>query len=186
MVEKVGYANKQARIIVSLDREITLRRGELLYFYHEQSATLFKAKVDLAGKNSLELLLAGWPFLSEQRGDTRFEFVDIQYFLEVATYHQNQEQSKKHQVVLRNISVNGFAFSLSASRAQRFQVGDKITLRKIEKIEIPQPVEGRIMHVTPLGKALSKDESADFTKTILIGAKFDEPNLVMSEVLKHL
>lgn len=186
VIEDVRVVKNQNLIGARLSQPISIQSGEQLYFYQEASATLFKAFVTESNGRQIQLKISGWPFLAEKRDKPRFEFIDVQYFLEVQTYFQNLDKLIKHQVVMRNISMNGLAFTITAGRAQKFQVGDKIFLNKVEKIEMPTPVAGKIAHVTPLKRAVSDGEVAEFSKQVLVGVAFDEPNLIIEKVLKVL
>lgn len=188
-VTGLALAGKRTRIDVRLNRQLELGEGDTLYFYQEESGALFKTSVEKGSGYYVETRLAAWPFLLEKRKEARFEFFDTHYFLEISSYHENMDKTLSHQVELKNISVEGFAFSIGAGRAQRFQKGDKITLRKIEQTALPVPALGKVAHITPIREAKREsgsEGSAEFSRKVLIGVCFDEANNVILRTLDAL
>lgn len=185
-INRLVLDGKKSKMGISLDHAIQVAKGDTLYFYEEDSGALFKASVDSASGLQLEARLAGWPFLLEKRRDPRMEFGDVQYFLGISTFHQNMEKARKHEVALRNISAGGFAFTIGAGRAQRFQVGDKVLLSSIEGVRLPEPACGKIAHVSPLGMAIGSKDSVELGRQVLVGAGFDAPSAAISQTLSAL
>lgn len=179
---------RENNLIVSfkLDERLDDPIGKNLYFYCEKVHALFKGKVTRAGNKAIEVIVSGTPFLAEFRASPRFEFPNIQYFIEVSTYQEQKDNVRHHQVVLRNISPTGFAFTVSINRAQRFQKGNKIALTRIEKLDLPKTIVGKIAHVTVLESMVGDSTDPDFNRLIMVGAKFDIPSPIIGDVVSSL
>ncbi len=185
-IKLVFKKHKKIGLKVIVDDDLQDVGAENLYFYHEESASLFKGKIESIKNRSIEIIVEGNPFLSENRSVGRLEFQNVQYFMEVRTYRQSVDQFSNHRVTLKNISEAGIAFTIGAGRAFRFQRGDSISLTKVEKTVLPRPISGKIAHVTPLKVALGTGEFSEFSKAVLVGVQFEKASALIGEILKGL
>lgn len=185
-VKLIFRKRKKIGLKVQVDQDLPDNSPDYLYFYHEESASLFKGKIESAKGRIIETLIEGNPFLAENRKNARFEFSNVQYFLEVRTYRQSVDKFTNHRVTLKNISETGVAFTIGAGRAFRFQRGDTIAMTKVEKTVLPRPISGRIAHVTPLKTALGTGEFSEFSKAVLVGVQFDSASALIADILKGL
>lgn len=179
----VRLANKKVELKVRLDRKVEGAAGRSLYFYQEDAFVLFKCDILRTNVLEFEMEVAGKVFLLEKRARPRMEFENAQYFLQIATYKENQEKLSKSQVVLSNIGPFGFAFVVNATKAERFQVGDKIVLYRVESVQLPRPLLGSVVHTTVLGEPAARESGS---RRILIGSKFDEESPIIAKTMQAL
>ena len=73
-VSLVFKKHKKIGLKVQIDQDLPDNSPDYLYFYHEESASLFKGKIESIKDGAIETLIEGNPFLAENRANGRLEF----------------------------------------------------------------------------------------------------------------
>jgi hypothetical protein len=181
LIDSVSFLDDDLFLNIVLDDEVKLEK--VFYFYNEDSFILFKAELEDVDNKRIRVKVTDKKYLKENRKSKRVEFNTLQVKIELKTKPINKrDKGRTHQVLISNISDSGLGFIISRGQSLLFQEDLAMTLTKIEKIELPQGIEGKIIHVTLLEN--NSDESGN--AQLMVGVKFNKSSELLKAVIDEV
>lgn len=179
-ITALGQEKDSIGLSLKLEDSHNLHQGQLLYFFDETNHTLFKGLI-VQNNSSQEIsIILDDKFLIKERRDNKrvtFDFLDIQ--ATVAILPPGQSRPLVLNVDLIDISSGGMSFTVKELVFVKFVKGLTMTLVSIHGINLPQPILGEVVHITPVGEQNNN-------KLCNIGVKYLEQSKVLDEVIKAL
>lgn len=163
------YKNKNEFYIELISNETALiARKKNLFLYCQEMNLLVKGSISQLTRSQIKLQADIKFYLEEKRKNFRIDFINKNIDLKIIRIDHNKFQ-KNDQVKLKNLSNQGYAFIISASRAPVYYTKMEIHLLHIGKTNLNTPIIGHISHITPV-KAIGgiNDHS------ILVGVCFNK------------
>lgn len=181
-VESVKFDKKQD-LIASFKYDNELKDQKVYFLYNEKSEILFKAELVELTKDIIRLKVSDKKYLKEKRGSKRIEFNNIAVNIVIKTIENDKKKTKRlHEVTISDISERGVSFLIPRSQSLLFKVDSPVTLSKIEKIQLPKEIPGKIIHTTEMAQNIDTAGNA----RLMIGVKFDSASKLLGVVIDEV
>jgi hypothetical protein len=161
-----------------IDFEITdsssITTDEKLFMFCPKFNILIKGKIKHLSKTQLQIKIDKKFYLNEQRELFRMDVEEKSIDLFIKRRIAQQNKDKNETVKLKDLSNSGCGFLVTSGRAVQFQRGNSISIEKVGKINLDEPIKGEIAHITPV-----EGDTGLNNKLFLVGIKFEEifPNI---------
>lgn len=153
-------------------------KKKLDYFiYDEADGILFKGNFLRADLKNAVLRVDDNVFLKEKRMASRHYFQFTKVFVDV----NYGERLNFHNLLLRDISEDGFGLLITGAMSKALLEGMTLGLIKIHSVELPRPLEGKIIHRT----VLEENEDPKMTK-VRLGVKFHKKSKLVQLINKAM
>lgn len=181
-----GFKRK-VHLTFSFDKDLSCEKNATLYFFHEESGALFRGTVLKSAPKAVSLSVQELPFLLEKREHSRLSFDNTHYQVKASFPRESRQHEKVVQMKLADIGIKGMGLMSSAIMAERVHKGDRVKLITIESIKLPEPIFGRVAHITPIRSGLDEKKSpAQLSKLVVIGVCFDVPSMLLAQIFDGL
>jgi len=178
-IDEIVIKGKRIVLLLSLNDKCILTTGDNVYLFQESMKMLFMGIVLSKKAGKVKIKLSPKFFLEEKRTITRFEFQKMEVNATIVKVNKDNENPKKEKVNLKDVSEFGFGFTISPHKAETFFIDEEIGIVAIDKLKLPSPILGTIVHKSPI-----KSEDMQISK-IKIGVCFKVVSKMLSEVMKE-
>lgn len=146
-----------------------------IFIYDERQGILFKGKFLRNEGEDLVLRADENAYLRENRYSSRLCFQYTKVFVDL----KYGDKIDFHDILLKDISEDGFGLLLPESMAKAFIVGMNLGITKLNSIILPRPLAGKIIHRT----IMEKNDDPKKTK-VKLGVKFHQKSNLIKLVMK--
>jgi hypothetical protein len=181
MITEVNPDVSSIFIKVTMQKPIPLEKEQPVFFYDEEGDILFKGLAKKRKGKVAYFKLDENIMFRENRNYPRQYFTDRSTTVTYFTYFQQLESSKEEKSPLLDIGEGGMSFKVPAGQGTNFELGDRVTLTKLNVITFPQEIKGKIVHISPF-----KEESFSQQKSLKVGVQFDNESRIIGEVMQVL
>jgi len=177
-----GLEQKKDEIFLnfSIDQDLS-ESDKIFYFYNETSLILFKAELIDLKSDKIKVKVLDKRYLAEKRSNKRIQFNNLVLKVEIKT-KEAKNKSRTHAVTISDISDSGVSFTIPKSQTLLFEKGKSVSLTKIEKIELPQGIDGSVVHSTRLESESSDSGNIEY----MVGVKFEAPSALLKAVIDEV
>ena len=175
----VSYSANEDQTLINLgaDSFDAFKKKLNIFIYDEDDGILFKGKFLRYDQKLLVLRADENVFLREKRHFDRWHFQYTKVFVDV----QYGGRIDFHDLLLKDISEDGYGLMVTESKSKALLVGMELGITKIHNIELPRPLEGKIIHRS----VLEQHEDPKRTK-IKLGVKFNKKSKLVNLVMKAM
>lgn len=174
-----SYKNEaeQTLIVLSSPELDKLKKKLSYYIYDEKQGILFKGNWLRHEHHDAVLRADDNVFIREKRETQRLYFQYTKVFVDV----KYGSKIDFHGVLLKDISEDGYGLLVTESMSKALLVGMELGITKLNSIDFPRPLNGKIVHRTILAQ---KDDPKQ-TK-VKVGVKFNKRSKLIELVRKAM
>jgi hypothetical protein len=175
----VSYTGDDSQTLITMNAENfeSFKKKLSIYIYDELQGILFRGKFLRYNQNLFVIKTDDNVFLREKRDEDRLYFQYTKVLVDVLY----GDKLNFRELLLKDISEDGYGLLVPQSMSNAFLEGMNLGIIKLNSIEFPRPLEGRIVHRTVI------DKKDDPKKTkVKLGVKFHKKSKLVQLVMKAM
>lgn len=183
-----SLVNNQLTLDFKVDDPSVINTKSKIFLLNPDLKILLRAKVKLLKSKTLRVTVDQKFYLEEKRIKQRIDLSQKEVKARLCRKIDLKDEKKLEQIHIKNISDGGFGFVISTNRAVLFQRGSTVILESIETVDFETPVQGKIVHVTPITNSnpLNNKFDAISNTHVVVGVAFDNPYAEIDTIIQQV